>query len=53
MKNKEKLTAAGHVNDQTNGLNTADKKPIPHEEACKMAEDMGMIAAYDGILIEI
>lgn len=59
---KARLTKAGNVTDKTkwvithfshNGLNTADKKPITHEDLCKIAEDMGMIAAYDGMVIEI
>lgn len=59
---REKLKELGVVDENTtwivthfshNGLVSADRQPLHHEVFSKMAEEQGMLCAYDGIEIEI
>lgn len=59
---RAKLMELGVVDEKTlwivthfshNGLVSADREPLHHEIFSKMAEDVGMLCAYDGIEIQI
>lgn len=61
-RHRERLMAAGNVDENTkyiithfshNGLKDEDGNALSHEDVCRIAEEMGMLCAYDGISLEI
>lgn len=58
----QQLKSAGNVHEGTklvithfshNGLKDETSNALSHEDVCRIAEDMGALCAYDGIILEL
>lgn len=62
QRHRERLLKAGNMDENTqyiithfshNGLKDADGNALSHGDVCRIAENMGMLCAHDGIILEL